>query len=321
MTNNDKKTNGRRRNGEGSIYQRASDGLWVGSAYVVTTSGQRKRKPVYGHSFDDVHAKLVSMLERSQKGIPIPERSCTVGQYFDYWLGEVVTEKRRKTNSVYSDTVRLHIRPVLEKKKLEKLSVMDVRHLLAVVRTKCLCCTNKWDKSKEDKCCSVGKCCKRYPSKRTVQSVHSVLRNALNSAMRDELLMRNVAELVKVPAPRYRAGKGLPVPVVKRILDAVKDHRYYIAYVLAATMGLRRGELLGLRWSDLDLDEGLLKVSQTNPPATSTRPTQTTAPSLSSMTSYSPVWAGTPPQTPSSPTVPLPALVNNVKQHVMNCPQ
>ncbi|HEX3781929.1 MAG TPA: site-specific integrase [Pseudonocardiaceae bacterium] len=265
MTNKDKKPFGRRRNGEGSVYQRASDGLWVGSAYVITTSGQRKRKPVYGHSFEDVHAKLVSMKERSQKGIPIPERSCTVGQYLDYWLGEVVTEKRRKTNSVYSDTVRIHIKPVLEKKKLEKLSVVDVRHLLAIVRKKCLCCINGWDKKKDDdkKCCSVGRCCKRYPSTRTVQSVHSVLRNALNSAMRDELLMRNVAELIKVPAPKYRTGKGLPVAVVKTILDAVKEHRYYIAYVLAATMGLRRGELLGLRWADLDLDEGILKVGQT----------------------------------------------------------
>lgn len=260
-----KKTGGRRRNGEGSIYQRASDGLWVGSAYVHTTAGYRKRKPVYGHSFDEVRDKLIRMQERSLNGIPIPDRSCTVAAYLDYWLAAVASQRRTKTASSYGEVVRLYIVPVIGKKKLDKLGVADVRHLVAVARGKCLCCANKLDKhrDKKEQCCSVGRCCHKVPSARTIQKVHSVLRNALNNAMRDELVSRNVAELVKVPVPKYRAGKGLPVAMVKRILDATKGHRYYVAYVLAATMGLRRGELLGLRWSDVDLDGGLLRVGQT----------------------------------------------------------
>ena len=62
-------------NGEGSIYQRGSDGRWVGQAFVLTTDGLRKRKFVYGDSWDDAHAKLVRLKARSQQGIPVPDRA------------------------------------------------------------------------------------------------------------------------------------------------------------------------------------------------------------------------------------------------------
>ncbi|MEV4536952.1 site-specific integrase [Asanoa sp. NPDC049518] len=96
-----------------------------------------------------------------------------------------------------------------------------------------------------------------------IQFVHAVLRNALQHAMREELISRNVAKLVRVPAPRYKVGKGLSVDQVRKILSATAGHRLHALYVVAATMGLRRGELLGLRWSDLDLDEGTLRIQQT----------------------------------------------------------
>lgn len=90
-----------------------------------------------------------------------------------------------------------------------------------------------------------------------------MLRNALGNAEREELITRNVAKLVKIPAPRYKVGKGLPVEDVLRLLAEAKSTRLYALYVVAATLGLRRGELLGLRWDDLDLDEGTLTVAQT----------------------------------------------------------
>ncbi|WP_243420965.1 tyrosine-type recombinase/integrase [Micromonospora globispora] len=96
-----------------------------------------------------------------------------------------------------------------------------------------------------------------------MQFIHAVLRNALGQAMREELVSRNVATLVRVPAPRYKVGKGLSVEQVKRLLRAAEGHRLYPLYLVAATLGLRRGELLGLRWQDLDLDRGILSVEQT----------------------------------------------------------
>jgi integrase len=89
------------------------------------------------------------------------------------------------------------------------------------------------------------------------------LRNALGNAEREELITRNVAKLVQIPTPRYKVGKGLPVSDVKRLLSAAKGTRFYPVYVLAATLGLRRGELLGLRWSDIDFAKNTLQVAQT----------------------------------------------------------
>jgi integrase len=255
----------RRANGEGSIYQRASDGLWVGMAYVYTTSGVRKRRPVYGHSFDEVRDKLDRLRGNSANGVAVPDRSATVGEYLEHWLARIKEDKRATTWRGYESAVRLHIIPVLGTKRLEKLTGADVRQLVAVSRRKCLCCVNAYDKHRpeEKKCCSVGKCCRRHPSTRQIQYIHAVLRNALSSAMRDELVTRNVAKLVQIPSPRYKVGKGLKVAAVKRILRAAKDHRLYGLYVVAATLGLRRGELLGLRWEDLDLERGTLTVAQT----------------------------------------------------------
>jgi integrase len=255
----------RRANGEGSIYQRASDGLWVGMAYVFTTAGVQKRRPVYGHSFDEVRAKLDKLEGDSASGVAVPDRASTLGDYLDVWLDRVRDDRRATTHRGYESAVRLHIKPLLGSKRLDKLSGADVRRLIAVCRNKCLCCLNGYDKHRADdeRCCSVGNCCGRTPSTRQVQFVHAVLRNALSNAERDELVVRNVAKLVQVPAPRYKVGKGLSIKDVTALLAEAKKGRLYALYVVAATLGLRRGELLGLRWSDLDLDTGTLTVEQT----------------------------------------------------------
>ncbi len=96
-----------------------------------------------------------------------------------------------------------------------------------------------------------------------VQSIHAVLRNALESAVREEIITRNVAKLVKVPAPRYRVNRGLTAVEARRVIRSSGSHRLGALYVLALFLGLRRGELLGLRWQDVDLDTEKLEVIQT----------------------------------------------------------
>jgi integrase len=97
---------------------------------------------------------------------------------------------------------------------------------------------------------------------RTVQMVHAVLRNAVEHAVREELVPRNVVKLVRVPAPHYEVGTGLSLAEARRLLAAVRADRLQAVYVLALSAGLRRGELLGLRWADVDLDGGELHVRQ-----------------------------------------------------------
>ncbi|MEU7908178.1 site-specific integrase [Actinoplanes sp. NPDC049118] len=252
-------------NGEGSIYQRQSDGRWVGQAYALTTEGTRKRKYVYGDTWEEAHSKLVELKSRTQRGIPLPDRAWKLREYLPYWLRVYVSSLRATTARGYESAVRLHLIPALGTKRIDSLQVQHVREFLDEFRNKCLCCTSKADANRPTprQCCSVGKCCKQYPKARQIQYVHGVLRNALHQAIREELISRNVATLVRVPSPRYRIGKGLSVEQVRAILKAAEDHRLYPLYVVAATMGLRRGELLGMRWSDLDLDTGTLTIEQT----------------------------------------------------------
>lgn len=260
-----KTTGNKNANGEGSIYQRASDGRWVGQAFVLITDGTRKRKFVYGDTWDEAHAKLVELKARSQRGIPMPDRAWKLDEYLRYWLQVYVADLKPKTAEGYESVVRLHLIPDLGSRRLDRLQVQHVKTFLDGFKNKCLCCTNGWDKHRpaNRRCCSAGRCCQRHPGTRQVQFVHAVLRNALQHAMREELVSRNVAKLVRVTSPRYKVGKGLSVDQVKALLRAVKNHRLYALYVVAATMGLRRGELLGLRWVDLDLDEGTLRVEKT----------------------------------------------------------
>ncbi|MEV4534661.1 tyrosine-type recombinase/integrase [Asanoa sp. NPDC049518] len=251
--------------GEGSIYQRSSDGRWVGQAYVLTTNGTRKRRSVYGATWEEAHAKLVELKSQSQRGIPIPDRAWKLADYLPYWLAAYVIDLKPTTARGYESAVRLHLIPALGTKRVDRLQVQHVKVFLDEFRRKCLCCAAELDKDRplSRQCCSARKCCRRYPGVRQVQFVHAVLRNALQHAMREELVSRNVAKLVRVPSPRYRVGKGLTVDQARAVLAAAEGHRLYALYVVAATMGLRRGELLGLRWSDLDLDEGTMTIAQT----------------------------------------------------------
>lgn len=258
---------GRKVNGEGSIFQRSSDGLWVASAYVYTASGRLERKRKYARSFDDARAELVRLQSNNDQGIPIPDKSMSVAEYMEHWLAIVKVERRRTTYHGYESVVRLHIVPSLGTKRLDRLTGADVRHFISTVRAKCLCCTNGRHarrKPKQPACCRPGlRCCERRATARQVQYVHAVLRNALSNAEREELVMRNVAKLVKVPTPKYKVGKGLTVAQAKSLLDAAKGTRWYALYVTAATLGLRHGELLGLRWQDIDFERATLTVAQT----------------------------------------------------------
>ncbi|MFI5911583.1 tyrosine-type recombinase/integrase [Dactylosporangium sp. NPDC051541] len=226
-------------NGEGTIYQRPN-GTWAGVAHVLTTDGTMKRKTVYGKTWEQAHEKLVELKAKSHRGVPSPDRSWKVDEYLRYWLQVYASGLRPKTYEGYESAVRNHLIPALGRRRLTGLQVQHVRAFLDAF------------KQSDSK-----------PSVRQVQYVHAVLRNALQHAMREELLARNVATLVKVTSPRYKVGKGLDVEQVKALLKAAQGHRLYALYIVAATMGLRRGELLGLRWEDIDLDNGTITIEMT----------------------------------------------------------
>jgi integrase len=205
----------------------------------VTNHGGRKRVTVYGKTREEARRKLTALQRELDRGVRVPEEKWSVAQYLDHWLAQVVKPHRApKTYQGYELIVRRHIVPRLGKRRLNSLSVPDVRQL-------------------------VGSLEESGMSTRGVQQVHAVFRNALQSAMRDELVMRNVAKLVQVKTPRYEVGRGLSVEQARLLITSTQDDRLHALYVLAVYLGLRRGELLALRWSNVDLDQEFLVVTHT----------------------------------------------------------
>jgi integrase len=253
----------KRGNGEGSIWPR-KDGRYGYAAYVLTTAGTLKRVQGYARSHEDARKKLTELLREADQGIPVASENWTLEEYLKYWLEHLVrVERRPKTYQGYEGVVRRYLIPELGKKRLGKLSARDVRLFITRIREACQCCRNGWDASRESpRCCAKPKpeCCASRLSIRMVQSVHSVLRNALQTAVREEIVPRNVAKLVKVSIPRYKVNRGLTVPQARAVLAAAYDEPLCALYVLALCLGLRRGELLGLRWADIDLEAGTLEV-------------------------------------------------------------
>lgn len=228
----------RRGNGEGTIWKKP-DGRWCGAVYALTTKGTRKRVYVYGRTRDEAREKLTALQRDLDRGVRVPAENWTVERYLTHWLETVVKpHKAPKTHQGYELVVRRHIVPVLGRKRLRSLSVPDVRNLVDRLRDQGM-------------------------GTRGIQQTHAVLRNALQSAMRDELVMRNVAKLVQVKTPRYEVGRGLTVKQARTLLQQTKSDRLHALYVLAIYLGLRRGEVLALRWSNVDLDQEFLQVTHT----------------------------------------------------------
>jgi integrase len=256
----------KRINGEGTYYQR-KDGRWEGAAYVLMPNGTYQRRRVYGKTDEEVRRKLTEIKSQSDQGIPAEATGWTVGRFLTYWLEQIVRPTLKpRTYQGYEVVVRVHLVPGLGRKKLNKLTGADVRLFLRKLEHTCLCCLHGTDAKRAEggrRCCAVGRCCEAFPSARLRQQVHAVLRNALEAAVREELIRRNVAKLVKISGPSYDVNRGLTVDQARSLLAAAQDDRLYALYVLALFLGLRRGELLGLLWFDVDLDNGTLAVRRT----------------------------------------------------------
>ncbi|MEU9004952.1 tyrosine-type recombinase/integrase [Streptomyces sp. NPDC048551] len=248
-----------RANGEGTIYQR-KDGRWEAAGYVLAANSTRKRVRVYGTTRKNAADKLAEKITDSNRGLPVATADSTLGDYLAYWLGNVAVHRlRENTHTRYATCVRLHLIPGLGTKKVARLTAKDVRTFLDRLRTTCQCCTQGLDAERK-RCCAVGECCQKRLSALTVTYVHSVLKSALEHAVREDELPRNVARNVKTTAPRPRRFRPLTATEARQFLDAARADRLHALYELALRTGLRKGELLGLHWEDLDLDGGTASI-------------------------------------------------------------
>ncbi|MCQ4200830.1 site-specific integrase [Streptomyces coelicoflavus] len=248
-----------RANGEGTIYQR-KDGRWEAAGYVLAADGTSKRVRVYGTTRKQAVDKLTEKIADSNRGLPVATADSTVGDYLTYWLNGVAVHRlRENTHTRYATCVRLHLIPGLGTKKIARLTAKDVRTFLDRLRTTYQCCTQGLDTERKQ-CCAIGECCQKRLSPLTVTYVHSVLKSALEHAVREDELPRNVARNVKTTAPRPRRFQPFTAAEARQFLDAARTDRLHALYELALRTGLRKGELLGLRWEDLDLNAGTAAI-------------------------------------------------------------
>jgi integrase len=211
---------------------------WTGAAYALTSTGILKRTYVYRRPREEVHAKLVRLQDRSARGIPRPDRAWRVGEYLDYWLTEVAKPTVRPTTyAKYEVMVRLYLRPALGHHRLDRLSVSAVQEYLnARVRA--------------------------GDSLAKVHAIRAALAAALTRAMREDLVARNVARLAVLPPAVAARQQPWSADEARRFLSSARSDPLYAAFVLMLVYGLRRGEVLGLAWPQVDFGNSTLHIRQ-----------------------------------------------------------
>lgn len=226
--------------GDGTVYQH-EDSRWETVGYVLTPGNTRKRIRVYDTTRKETLAKLTEKIAASNRALPAPSAQGSLAAHLTYWLDAVaVYQLRENTHTRYTAVARLYLIPGLGKKKL---TAKDVRTWLNQLRTTCQCCSRGLDTVRDlPRCCAVGKCCSKRLSPLTLAYVHSVLKSALEHAVREEEIPRNVARNVRTGTPRPRRFEPLTADEAHRFLAAVKGTRLHALYELALHTGLRKRE-------------------------------------------------------------------------------
>ena len=219
----------------GDRITKRKDGLFQGM-YTAQTPDGPKRKYVYGRKYKDVERRLAEAMGDAARGIVVDDKNLTVSEYLDRFLEDVQRGSvRESTYSRDKYLITNHVKPTLGRVKLKNLSAMHLQRLY---------------REKQDAGLSAS----------TVQKVHHILHKALAQAVRWDLIARNPTDNVKAPTPTPKEMHPLSAEEVRRLLEATQGDRLKALYVLAVTTGMRRGELLGLKWTDVDLENRRLSI-------------------------------------------------------------
>jgi integrase len=213
----------------------------------------------------------------------------TVAEYLPRWLEEVARHRVRDTTyEVYEYLIRMYLVPEFGKFRLSRLQAADVRRGLHRLKVVCQCCAHGRDRARLEKaqaleqrrlgrkprknarpirgarCCALTppECCRAVLSDATVQAAHRLLRTALQDAVTDGLLAENVARSLRLVFPYRPRFQPWSAAEARLFLHASRDHRLGALYALGLMTGMRRGEVLGLAWVDVDSDRAVVRVRQ-----------------------------------------------------------
>jgi integrase len=196
------------------------------------------RRSLLGRTRAAVRDRLRDALAAESAGTPVPDDRLTVEAFLATWLADIVAPRLRpSTHRSYACVVRVHLVPGLGHHALARLTPQDVQRFLNGVA-------------------AAGR------SPRTVAICRAVLRQALGQAERWGLVTRNAARLAVPPRVPRRPVVPFDPDQARRFLRAIEGDRLEALYVVALSVGLRQGELLGLSWADVDLERGTVRVRQ-----------------------------------------------------------
>ncbi|MBD1371250.1 site-specific integrase [Hazenella sp. IB182357] len=207
-------------------------------------TGKRKQKWFSGfNTKKEAEKEMVNKMNELEKGTFISSSKLTFSEYLDNWLQDYAKGSVGPTTfQLYSTLIRTHIIPSLGAITLEQLQAPHIQRFY----------NNMLEKGRID---GNGGVSPAY-----IQRIHSVLRRSLGHAVKWQLLTRNVALLTEPPKVRKKEITTFEIEEVKQFLTHSKDDRLYIAFVFAITTGLRRGEILGLRWKDINMETNTASI-------------------------------------------------------------
>jgi integrase len=230
-----------RANGDGDVFPRKNNAGKITSYRGAYVGPDGKRRYVSGKTKSDAREALTAARTAAAGGVVLDAGKLTVEDYLERWLSDSLKplvhagKMEHSTFVRYEGIVERHISPTIGRKKLKDLGRVEVRALYSV-------------KGKE-------------LSPRSVDYIHVTLQKALSQAMRDDLVSRNVAAGERPRSSRTRQEiKALTSAQARALLSAARGGRNEALYVVAVHTGLRQGELLGLKWADLDLAGRRLSV-------------------------------------------------------------
>lgn len=239
---------GRRRgSGEGSISQR-SDGRWQVQIDLGWSDGKRQRPTRYAGSQKKAISVLTEMRRRAAEGRPPTDSAQPLGAWIDWWLANVVEASTlaETTKASYRAEATKHVKADLGHHRLDRLRAQHIAEWLATMARQ------------------ANQSPKGTPSTNTRRLRLAALRSALNVAVDYGLLAANPARQVKSPQPKRDETKvhHLSLEEAQSLLDAAVGTRNRALWMMLIVMGLRRGEVLGLRWLDIDFNQATLQVEQ-----------------------------------------------------------